>query len=319
MLFYTPTILKFALPRCSRRLSRDCLPIGTRFNSTSSQNKFLDKPGRKLWKHVSVNDTISQEKFHIQLDGKTIKTPLGNPLAVGKDRDALAYLLMKEWDNLKNLSSKRNSLPLTSLVSRCIDLEVATNEKSSGPDAAAKIGGGKEVIKNDLLRYLDTDTLLVFSPRSEYEGALREEQDSLYLPIIKKIESFLSENFGSSPITLQILDADRHGLRGNVQNPETRKAAMKYLDSLCLWNLVVFENVVLTTKSFICGILLLQDRAFSNSPPDLHYSIEEIERAATLETIHQTRRWGEVEEAHAISKAELRMNLYTASVVAFKE
>lgn len=285
-------------------------------NNLKTETNKLSKTGQKFWDQVGLD--FGGDKITVQLDAKPLRTPLGNNLAIDHDRKVLGLMLKKEWSNLQEVASKKFSLPLTSLVSRCIDLETTSNADCD-PEAVAKIGGDTTVIKNQLLRYMDTDTLLVFSPAKEFEGALREEQDKLYLPIIKKIEEFLGQYSSSDKqLTLQILDADVHGLRGNVQSQEVKDAAMNYMDSLSPWDLAVFEKTVLTTKSFICGILLMESMTKKSTHKELVKSLDEIIRLATLETIFQVERWGEVEDTHDVDKRDIHRKISSAAIVAFK-
>ncbi|CCE93564.1 ATP synthase complex assembly protein ATP12 TDEL_0G01970 [Torulaspora delbrueckii] len=300
-----------------RPLATQASPLGvdgSTENNLKTETNRLAKTGEKFWEKVSLKDDGSQ--FLVQLDSKTVLTPLGNALAVDKRRSLLAMLLKKEWTNLPSLAIKTHALPLTSLVSRCIDLE-NVNKPDSDPEMRAKIGGDREHIANDLLRYLDTDTLLVFCPQAEFEGALRKAQDERYLPIIASVEKFLGQ-YSTSPIKLRVLDADVDGLRGNSQTNETRKAAKKFLESLSLWDLAIFEKTVLTTKSFICGVLLLQNKALDKSAEGLTSTMESVAQAATLEIIHQTDRWGEVEDTHDVDKRDVRRNIHAAGIVAYK-
>lgn len=300
-----------------RHLATQASPLGvdkSTENNLKTETNRLAKTGEKFWEKVALKDDGSQ--FLVQLDSKTILTPLGNSLSVEKGRRLLAMLLKKEWTNLPSLAIKTHSLPLTSLVSRCIDLE-NVNGPGSDPEMRAKIGGDREQISNDLLRYLDTDTLLVFCPRNEFEGDLRKAQDERYLPIIASVEKFLG-HYSASPIKLRILDTEVDGLRGNRQPDETISAAKKFLDTLSLWDLAVFEKTVLTTKSFICGVLLLQNKASKKSAEGLESTMEAIAQAATLEIIHQTDRWGEVEDTHDVDKRDVRRQIHAAGIVAYK-
>ena len=289
----------------------------------------LARTGQKFWKNVSLNASSTTGKIQVELDSKPIKTPAGNNLAVDKNRSLLALLLKAEWDSIPNLKVKPYSLPLTSLVSRCIDLE---NPKVEDRDLETKsklksgagVGADRGEVCGNLLRYLDTDTLLVFSPRAEYEGALRLAQDRIYLPIIKAIERFLSKYVDNSHakskavIKLKTLDADVQGLASNVQSDLVRQAARNYLDTLSYWDLAVFEKTVLTTKSFICGILLVQNKSRTNEYKDLVYTVDDIVEASTLEVIYQTERWGEVEDTHDVNKRDIKRNVSAAAIVAFE-
>lgn len=310
------------LSHCRSLLNSSASPLGVDNSIESnvkSETNRLAKGGKKFWKNVTLG-TTPENKIQIELDSKPIRTPLGNKLIVEGDRKLLALLLQHEWDSVSDSAVKQHSLPLTSLVSRCIDLE-STNGVDGDAELRTKIGGDRNAINKDLLRYLDTDTLLVFSPKAEYEGTLRKAQDKLYLPIIKSIEKYLTDNFSKDhqPIKLSILDADVHGLRGNMQDAATKEAATKFLDSLSAWNLAVFEKTVLSSKSFMCGILLLVNKALQNNVKELVYTTDDIVEASTLETIYQTERWGEVEDTHDVNKRDIKRNINAAAVVAFKK
>lgn len=285
-------------------------------NNLKTETNRLEKTLTKFWEKVSLEET--PDHITVKLDDKPLRTPLGNSLTLHPSRKLLSVMILNEWTNLPNLAVKPHGLPLTSLVSRCIDLEMA-NKEGVDQELITKIGGNREKITQDLLRYLDTDTLLVFSPRSELEGVLRQAQDELYSPIIVGVEKFLTKfNSGKNEIKLKELDADRHGLRGNPQSEETRAAAKEYVDSLSLWDLAVFEKTVLTSKSFICGMLLLLNKTHNSIDiPELNVTMEDIARASTLETIHQVERWGEVEDTHDVDKRDVRRNINAAAIVAF--
>ncbi|CAI4043483.1 hypothetical protein SKDZ_10G0380 [Saccharomyces kudriavzevii ZP591] len=311
--------VRSALPRFYSSSAHSLGIDNTIENNSPTETNRLSKTSQKFWEKVSLNRDIENGKIALQLDGKTIKTPLGNGIIIDDTRSLLAYLLKLEWSCLPSLSIKTHSLPLTSLVARCIDLQM-TNKPGCSPQLIAKIGGTSDVIRNQLLRYLDTDTLLVFSPMSEFEGNLRIAQNESYLPLIKGMEEFLSRFSSNSNIHLQVLDADIHGLRGNRQSDIVRNAAMKYMDSLSLWDLAILEKAVLTTKSFICGVLLLENKKDTNQlPPTLKTNMENIIRAATLETLFQIEKWGEVEDTHDVDKRDIRRKIHTAAIAAFKQ
>lgn len=306
-------VLRSSLCRTYASLS----PLGvdqTVENNLQTETNRLAKTFTKFWDNVTLNS--DNDALTVALDNKPIRTSLGHTLTVPKSRELLAIMLKNEWSSLPNLSIKPHSLPLTSIVSRCIDLE-SVSKPGCDPDLVSKIGGDRVKLSEALLRYLDTDTLLCFSPHAEYEGTLRSAQNEMYLPIISAIERFLSK-FSSGPLRLQVLDADLHGLRGNAQSEEVREAARKYLNTLNLWDFTVFEKTVFTTKSFICAILLLESKAKCSSL-NMKLSMEEIAKCATLETIYQTDRWGEVEDTHDVDKRDVRRNINAAAIVAYEE
>lgn len=269
----------------------------------------LEKGMARFWELVSCQET--PEGFMIQMNGKTLKTPLGNQLVIPKEKPSLAYLLANEWKSLPSLRVQSYLLTLTSMTARAIDLSKVGNDQ----DAKAKVGD-IENIKKWLMRYLDTDTLLVFSPAKDCDGKLRVEQQKLYYPIKKDMEKFLTKfSEDHKPVALQELDTEKVGLRGNKQSEQTIKAALKYLDTLNTWQLVALERATLTCKSLLCGIALVR----MNDPnDDCEYELEDIAKAATLETILQTQRWGEVEDTHDVQKVDVRRLLAASSLLCYE-
>lgn len=273
-------------------------------NNEQTESNRLSKTLTKFWNEVQINS--SPEKHEIQLDSKTIRTPLGNKLVIPSDRKILAHLLLHEWASLSTLSIKTHQLPLTSLASRVIDLQFANSTQNG--DAQAKVGVREDIVE-DLLRYLDTDTLLVFSPQSEYEGKLRSAQEELYRPVIKKVEEILGDG-----VELTWLDTEV-GLRGNKQTEEVRDRARKLLLGLDYWDLVALEKVTLSAKSLICGLLVLK----AKSSGDEVLNLEEIAKCATLEIVFQTEKWGEVEDTHDVDYQDIRRNIASAAILSFRE
>lgn len=236
------------------------------------------------WKNASVFKDTS--RLLVQLDGKTIKTSKGAPLSLPVEKTLLAAMIQREWQLILPLLNKKSpikkqlellgGLPLTSLTSHCID---------SMDDPAFQQNTRKKLSK-DLLAYLDTDTLLVTAPKSDLDGVLRERQLDLYKDPIKKtnqlLTSFTSTN---EPIELKSLDTE-YGLVPHKQSPSTSESALKLLDSLSIWNLLVFENATRVSKSFICGLMILFN--WSN--------VQQIAYLSNLESICQSERWGSVNE-----------------------
>lgn len=289
-------------------------------NNVKTETNRLEKTLTKFWKHVEVNRSRDGRQLTIELDGKPVRTPLGHRLEVPADKQQLAHLVGFEWANLTSTQIKPHHVPLTSLVSRVVDLERANSSTSGDAELVAKVGRKSDIVEV-LLRYLDTDTLLVFSPRAEYEGRLRQDQEKRYRPIIADVERFLGRyrEDGAGPVQLTYLDSDTDGLRGNKQPEATKRAAQRFLESLDYWQLVAFEKVVLHCKSFICGLLVLNAKAHVGAA-DIHpVSLEDIAQAASLEIIHQTDKWGEVEDTHDVDYQDIRRNINSAALIVFQK
>jgi len=293
--------------------AKDDVASHTSYDSNKkTETNRLEKTLAKFWEKVTINK--ADDGYFIQLDNKNIKTPLGFDLKIPSNKRTLAYLLLNEWKALPSLQIKPFLVPLTSLASRCIDIKEA--QLTDDIEIKTKVGD-LDTVKSLLLRYLDTDTLLVFSPMEDCDGELRNEQEKCYRPLIKDMEGFFTKYADDGKaVSFTYLDCDKDGLIGNAQTEHTKKAVKKYLDSLNTWELVALEKATLVAKSFLCGVTVLRNADYNDK---FNVTIEELSRLATLETVLQTSIWGEVEDTHDVDKVDIRRNLASAALISFNE
>lgn len=304
-------------------------------SNVKSDTNRLAKTLTKFWDKVDTVYNKETGKYEVQLDGKTMKTPLGFPLALPESKQYYAHLLQHEWSNLPNLKIQTNSLPLTSLAARSIDLQTANEKHEEDSDFVAKVGRLDDV-KINMLRYMDTDTCLIFTTLDEYEGSLRSRQDELYLPLVKEYENFFTHWANkrgnllpkNASVKVQYLDCETDGLRGNQQSITTQSIVLDWLNHLTIYELVALEKAILTSKSFLCGISLLRSSVsdpqrqkeifqVNKNSVDSHFhkTVEEIIELGNLETIFQTNLWGEVEDTHDVDKVDWIRNLTSAALL----
>ncbi|ODQ65410.1 ATP12-domain-containing protein [Nadsonia fulvescens var. elongata DSM 6958] len=244
----------------------------------------LEKGLSKFWEKVSIKE-LDNGDLAIQLDEKTIKTPAGNQLIIPKNKKILAHMIVQEWTVLPSLKIKNFSLPLTSLSSRAIDTR-----------------GNREVqeqIIKDLMPYLDTDTMVVFSPSDEWDGRLRVAQEEMYRPILAEVEQFWG-------VRLTWMDSDS-GVIGNRQTPETKQKVVDWLLGLDEWQLTAVERTTLSAKSIIAATNLIRRQM----------NISQLAEAVGLETQFQTERWGEVEDTHDVDYADIRRHLGSSLILSY--
>lgn len=256
-----------------------------------TMEKFWSKVGTAPYKpETSVNGlkAVGYDGDVVTLDSKAIKTPSGFPLVVPSYKNpALVHLIAQEWSVMPSLKIKPHAVPLTSLAARAVDLQ-HSEEGHLEQDA----------IVNHLLPYLDTDTLLVFSPVKDCDGTLRKAQDEEYRPIIKLAEKFWG-------VDLNILDTEI-SLFGNKQSDETRAKVVDWIKSLDTWKLAALERATTAARSLIAGMLIVTDQL----------SPEEVSRLVDLETTHQTAYWGEVEDTHDVQHFDIRRLLGSSYLTA---
>lgn len=299
-----------------------------------SETNGLAKTGTRFWKKGEVKFNKETQKYEIQLDGKTLRTPLGFPLELPINKKQLAYLIAHEWTHLPDIKVKSSTLPLTALATRAIDL--SQQHLSDMKTEKAEEMLALEDIKLQMLRYLDTDTCLIFATNKECDGKLRKRQEEIYRPLINEFNEFFTiyaHNKNLIPrqksIELKYLDCETDGLRGNKQDETTQLVVLDWLNQLPIYDLIALEKTILTTKSFLCGITLLRSNVndietlkelyqFNKNSIDedyYHKTLEELVELGNLETIYQTEEWGEVEDTHDVDKHDWLRNLASAALV----
>ncbi|KAK0546936.1 ATP synthase mitochondrial F1 complex assembly factor 2 [Tilletia horrida] len=234
---------------------------------------------KRFWKTVSVQSNTRPDlpsHYTINLDSRALRTPSGNVLRIAHGRGLLAGLIAQEWHEQKTVL-KPHALPLTSLVARSID--------GLGTEAARK-----EVCEG-LMNYLDTDTILFHEDAPRQLVRLQEER---WQPLLKWASEHIQQ-----PIEIY------KTLFNTAQPAQTRATILERILKLDPLSLAAFERAVLSCKSVLIALGLLEGRL----------SVEDASRAAEVEVASQIERWGEVEDTHDVDFHDLRRQLGSVSIV----
>ena len=261
---------------------------------------------RRFWKTVSVEETADGQGLQILLDKRPVRTAARQILVLPKQKHALATAVALEWDLLVSAQQalKQTYIPLTSLVSRAIDL-----------DAADK--AGDKSLRNNvvtfLMRYLSTDTLLCWTPETnahdQTAGKLREKQIQVAQDIIGHLTTHLWPGIHIQP-TL-----DPNSILPLPQPEETQQVVRSWVSALPAFELAALERGVLASKSLLVPVRLIVE--WGNEWSELRklagggsrFGIEEAAESCSLEVRWQTGMWGEVEDTHDVEKEDLRRQL----------
>lgn len=270
------------------------------------------KPGsalsKRFWKNVSVKEV--DEGLQILLDTRPVRTATRQVLVLPKSKRALAASIAMEWDQLISAQQalKQHYIPLTSLVSRAIDIEAADQQGNSTI---------RDSIVKTATRYLSTDTLLCWAPEKSIHDplerpakSLRERQREVAEPII----GFLTTHVFPGVEIVEILSEDSIIPRSQPQM--TTEVIRGWVSGLPPFELAALERGILATKSLLVAVRVLvewsQEWKHLQKGPGMdtgRFGIEEAAEAATLEVLYQTEQWGEVEDTHDVEKEDLRRQL----------
>ena len=269
-----------------------------------SQTKLAEATMKRFWKEVGIEKV--DLGLTVTLDSKPLKTPGAATLILPSDKERLAQLIAAEWSQVSSASMRQHQLPLTSLAARAIDhLDFHHQDRASTIQS--------------MLRYLDTDAVLIHTPGSDRFQRMQEEE---WTPVRRWAEGF----FG---VAISHLGADS-GLVPHKQTDETRRAAAGYLEGLDKWELAALERCVYATKSFLLASLLVESQRqgllrkeegadgetrlekASGATDGSVLGVEQIANLATLEVRYQTDLWGEVEDTHDVDHHDIRRQLASA-------
>lgn len=266
---------------------------------------------KRFWKNVSIKET-EDGNLQVLLDGRPVRTATRQVLSLPKTKRALAASIAIEWDQLVSAQQalKQHYIPLTSLTSRAIDIETA--DQQGDPTI-------RESLVKMAMRYLSTDTLLCWAPEQNRHDPfeqrtkknLRERQKNMAEPII----AFLGRYVFKGVEIVPVLSED--SIMPIPQSDATNEVIQRWVNGLSAWDLAALERGILATKSLLIAARLLVEWSHEwvtaqNVPHRGKFGIEEAAEAATLEVLHQTEQWGEVEDTHDVEKEDLRRQLGSA-------
>lgn len=233
---------------------------------------------RRFWKDVGIEKR--GDKLAVTLDKRALKTPSGSQLLVPADRPLAAAIIASEWDS-QEIITKAHALPMTAIVSRTIDdlLE----------------GAHRHVLEQELLNFLNTDTVCFFHDEPE---PLHRLQTQYWVPLLQWARETFDIEINVSNSILSV-----------KQPARTREVLQKVIESLDAWELAALERTTNTTKSLIIALALVKK----------HLTVEEAALVACVEVNSQIERWGEVEDTHDVDYQDVRRQLGSAALILAKQ
>lgn len=263
---------------------------------------------KRFWKDVKVTET--PKGLQVMLDARPVRTASKESLVLPHSKRALASAIALEWDQLVSAQQalKQQYIPLTSTTSRAIDI------------AAADAAGNTDIrasIVTMAMRYLGTDTLLCWAPEknihepaNETRKPLRQRQREVAEPIIAYLRTHVFPGVDINPI----LAPD--SIVPTPQPQNTREVIQSWVQRLPAFELAGLERGILATKSLLVAVRLLaewskefQGASVAKNAGQERFGIEAATEAASLEVLHQTEQWGEVEDTHDVDNADIRRQL----------
>ncbi len=235
-------------------------------------------------------------------------------MTVPATKPHLANAIALEWDLLVSSSQalQHHLIPLTSLVSRAMDIEMEDKAK----DTAADQDSIRNNITRTLMRYLETDSILCWAPTPPddppgYEThasrieSLRSIQQRTAIPII----AYLTERVWPGVEIIPVLDEG--SIMPKSQPQQTLDVIKGWIMGLPAYELAGLERGVLAGKGLLVAARLLVEWSenmahLREGQKEKAFGVEEAAEAATHEIEYQLGMWGVVEDTHDVDREDVR-------------
>ncbi|KAL1840752.1 hypothetical protein VTJ49DRAFT_144 [Mycothermus thermophilus] len=251
---------------------------------------------RRFWRTVDVKEVDGALQIH--LDTRPLRHPTTKSIIrIPLTKPNLAHAIAVEWDALTSAqqATKQHHIPLTSLACRALDIaaeDAAANSNSPSPSQPPyPTTPLRTTISTLLLRYLDTDSLLIFSPpRSPTDPtlpSLHESQRATYSSVVNYLTRQADKGGLWPGLEIHPVD-DGTSIMPRPHPPETREAVGSWMtNALSPFELAGLERATLAGKSLLAAARLVAEWI-------------------SLEVDYQTKQWGEVEDTHDVEREDVR-------------
>lgn len=249
--------------------------------------------------------------LQVHLDDRPLRHPNTKEIVcIPSSKATLATAIALEWDLLTSAqqATKHHLIPLTSLVCRAIDIAA---DDASGTAEKDKI---RTLITSQVLRYLDTDSLLCWAPPAGKFDPLNDAGESLRDVQKKAAEAtvaFLTTHVWPGVTIVPVLDG--HSIFPRKQAEGVREVVHGWIMGLDAWEIAGLERAVLAGKSLITAARVVAEwsegQVGVKVPLESRFGTEEAAAATSLEVNWQSTHWGEVEDTHDVNKEDVRRQL----------
>merc|ERR1719416_64266 len=232
--------------------------------------------------------TSNNTWYGVALDGRLVKTPLGQTLSIPSAEIAAAIAL--EWDAQKSILNP-SQMPCMTLACTALDQTASSPHK----------------VVLECLSYLSHDTSCFHADPLE-DRVLHRKQTEAW----GGLHTFITNKFKAEPaIAIGSTDGLMLSRRGGLPHPDTLKHNIEsYLtNDLNAWQLTACRSIITEAKSCLIG--LAHAKKFWNDRED---HAEKVVNACRVEEEFQIEVWGCVEGQHDYDRLNCRIQVLSASL-----
>lgn len=294
-------------------------PISAGIDGTSSgvNNVSLNLPSesekRQMLSTIKKSSDEEEEFYTVTLDGRPLRTPLGQPLSLPSKILALAVAM--EWDMQKDFIIP-TQMPLMTLSCTSID------QTAQNPQLVI------DVCKS----YFQHDTLCYFTdPENEYDRLLYRKQTKLWNHLHEWIQKKFQQGKPATVIGSQdaIVVSKKHQRNSSDDDfapglphpPMLSQAIDSYMENLNAWELTALQSLTREAKSLILALSVLEYSSSSSENESNNNTVgfskelnmKDIILASRIEEEFQIENWGLVEGGHDYDRLNCSIGMYAAT------
>ena len=286
-------------------------PLVSSRNNSSSTTHDIATQSLLHPRHPKTNSILpygtNTNWFGITLDGKILKTPLGNPLAVPSS--ILASAIAVEWD-MQHTVIQPAQMPLMTLCCTAMD----------------QVPYNRESYQTQIVRYLPTDTTCYWADPTE-DRILYKRQQQAYQGLLEYCQTmFQVQPFRAMGTTEGVLLSTTRTRQSTTTTtssglphpPELITRAREWVNTLDAWHLMALHSVVSESKSFLVGMAVVMS-SYEDDNDDNHaatsnpfHDLSKAVAASRVEEEFQIDCWGLVEGGHDYDRLNCSVQIHAA-------
>ena len=214
--------------------------------------------------YTLVSTSQNPSGWSVDLDGKSIKTPLGTVLCA--PTEALANLMLEEWSAQVD-EIKPDTMPITQIVTTAID----------------RVGKERAEIERQALAYLHTDMICY---RADQPESYVKRQDVAWTPWVDWFETQTGDRLKTTTSLIAITQSDKNN-----------QHVSDYIKALDLYSLTIFQLLVSITGSIVLSMAFMAKEFDTSTLFDLSHVEDLLKSEIYNEDFYgiaptQERKWG---------------------------
>ena len=227
-----------------------------------------------------VVDPSKVQWYGVTIDGRFLKTPMGETLAVPSP--ILAAEIAAEWDSVGAQDHiQPTQMPLMRLS--CTTLDQTAHHMQN--------------YQKQALSFVPTDTVCFWAdPTDDGDRILYQRQEECWEKVHQRVKTVTGEPLATAAGKMEGIWISARGSSGGMKHPPAvTRYGLSFAESLDAWHLTALNQLASEAKSFWLAWALLSDHDHEGH---LFSSVSDAVHALRLEEEVQIDRWGFVEGQH---------------------